>query len=253
MTCVVQGIELDALSRGAGPPLLVLHGFEPLDPAAPIVDLLTARFSLIAPAHPGFGRSPRPDGFETVYDLVHLYLALLDQLPHERVSLLGLSFGGWLAAEIAAAASHRLEKLVLVDALGIKVSGRETADILDVFTVHPDRVRRARWRDSRFAPDFDTMDDEALRIQARNWESLCLYGWQPYLHNPRLARWLSRISVPTLLLWGESDGIVAPAYGEAYARLIPGARFSLVAEAGHHPEIEQPVLVADRIRDFLES
>ena len=75
--------------------------------------------------------------------------------------------------------------------------------------------------------------------RARNWESLCLYGWHPYMHNPRLPRWLRHIACPTLVLWGASDGIVTPSYGEAYARLIPGARFELIPEAGHHPEIEQ--------------
>ena len=95
------------------------------------------------------------------------------------------------------------------------------------------------------------MTDEALVIRARNWDALCLYGWQPYMYNPRLSRWLSRIAVPTLVLWGASDGIVKPSYGEAYAALIPGARFQPIAEAGHHPEIEQPAAFADHVLGFL--
>ncbi|HMB87721.1 MAG TPA: alpha/beta hydrolase, partial [Methylomirabilota bacterium] len=127
------GIPLDVLRRGAGRPLLVLHGEAPLDPGAPVVDLLAAHAEVIAPTHPGFGHSARPDDFDTVYDLVHLYLDLLEQLPHERVTVMGLSFGGWLAAEIAATRSRRVERLILVDAVGIKVGDRETPDILDVF------------------------------------------------------------------------------------------------------------------------
>ena len=93
---------------------------------------------------------------------------------------------------------------MLVDALGIKLGDRETPDILDVFNTHPDTVRRLSWHDpQRFAPDFDALSDEALTRHARNWEALCLYGWEPYMYNPRLARWLGRIGLPTLVLWGE--------------------------------------------------
>jgi pimeloyl-ACP methyl ester carboxylesterase len=248
----VHGISLEVLRAGKGRPVLLLHGFQQIDPGAKFVELLARQAAIIAPSHPGFGRSARPDGFETVYDLVHLYLALIESLPYEKVNLVGFSFGGWLAAEIAAACVHRVEKLVLVDALGIKVSDRETPDILDVFNAHPDEVRRRTWHDpARFAPDLDAVTDEALVIRARNWDSLCLYGWQPYMYNPQLPRWLSRIAVPTLVLWGESDGIVKPSYGEAYAALIPGARFQAIAGAGHHPEIEQPAALADHMLGFL--
>ncbi len=252
-TETVHGIALEVLRSGAGRPVLLLHGFQQIDPGARFVDLLARRAAIIAPSHPGFGRSARPDGFETVYDLVHLYLAMIEAMPHERITLVGFSFGGWLAAEIAVACAHRLEKLVLVDALGIKVSDRETPDILDVFNTHPDEVRRRSWHDpARFAPDFDAMSDEALVIRARNWDSLCLYGWQPYMYNPQLPRWLRRIAVPTLVLWGASDGIVKPSYGEAYAALIPGARFQQIPNAGHHPEIEQPAAFADHVLGFLD-
>ena len=132
--------------------------------------------------------------------------------------MLGFSFGGWLAAEVAAACSHRLDKLVLVDPLGIKISDRETPDILDIFNRSPDEVRRRSWHDpDRFAPDFNAMSDEALVVYARNREALCLYAWHPYMYNPQLPRWLGRIKVPTLLLWGESDRVVTPDYGRAYA------------------------------------
>lgn len=250
----VRGIRLDVLRRGAGRPLLVLHGEAPLDPGAPVVDLLAAQAEVIAPTHPGFGHSPRPDDFDTVYDLVHLYLDLLEHLPHERVALLGLSFGGWLAAEIAAACPHRLEKLILVDAVGIKVSDRETPDILDVFNTHPAEVQRRRWHEpTKWAPDSDAMSNEALVAHARNREVLCLYAWHPYMYNPRLARWLGRITVPTLVLWGASDGIVAPAYGRAYSARILGARFEVIEAAGHHPEIEQPGAFVEHVRAFLSS
>ena len=251
---IVHGIELETVRRGAGRPILLLHGFQTIDPEAPFLDLLARYGEVIAPSSPGFGQSPRPNDFDTVYDLVHLYLELLETLPGEKVVLVGFSFGGWLAAEVAAACDHRLAKLVLVDPLGIKIGSRETRDILDVFNQSPDEVRQKSWHNpDRFAPDFNGMSDEALVTYARNREALCVYAWHPYMYNPQLPRWLARIRVPTLLLWGENDGIVTPDYGRAYSRLIPGSRFEVIARAGHHPEIEQPAAFVERVSRFLEE
>jgi pimeloyl-ACP methyl ester carboxylesterase len=223
-----------------------------VDPHAPFLDLLGRGFEIIAPSHPGFGLSPRPAEFETVYDLVHLYLDVLEALPYEKVALVGLSFGGWLAAEVAVKCCHRIDKLVLVDAFGIKISDRETRDILDVFNTSPHEVQRRSWHDAgRWAPDPNGLSDDALVARARSWEALSLYGWHPYMYNPKLKRWLRRITVPTLVVWGASDGIVAPSYGRAYSALIPGSRFELIEGAGHHPEIEQAEAFADAVAGFL--
>jgi pimeloyl-ACP methyl ester carboxylesterase len=97
------------------------------------------------------------------------------------------------------------------------------------------------------------MSDEALVVHARNREALCLYAWHPYMYNPQLPRWLGRITVPTLLVWGASDRVVTPDYGRAYSRLIPGSRFELIEQAGHHPEIEQPEAFVERVAAFLEE
>jgi pimeloyl-ACP methyl ester carboxylesterase len=251
---VVRGIELEVIWRGAGRSILLLHGFQTIDPDARFVERLSRHSEIIAPSSPGFGHSSRPKDFDTVYDLVHLYLELLDTLPSDKVTLIGFSFGGWLAAEVAVACSHRLDKLVLVDPVGIKISDRETPDILDVFENSPAEVRRRSWHDpDRFAPDFNAMSDEALVVYARNREALCLYAWHPYMYNPQLPRWLARIKVPTLLLWGESDRVVTPDYGRAYNRLIPGSTFELIEGAGHHPEIERPEAFVERVSRFLEE
>jgi len=250
----VGDLELEVVRRGQGRPLLVLHGFHTVPHDAPFLDLLGRHAEIVAPSHPGFGDSPRPADFETVYDLVHLYLEVLDTWPDGPVSLMGLSFGGWLAAEIAVKAGHRIDRLVLVDALGIKVSDRETSDILDVFNVHPREVQRRSWHTPEtWAPRYDDLADEQLVRIARNRDALCLYGWHPYMYNPQLKRWLGRIKRPTLVLWGTSDGIVAPSYGAHYAHLIPEARFEMIPEAGHHPEIEQPEIFADRVGRFLTT
>ena len=249
-----MSVDLEILRRGAGRPLVLLHGLAPLDPEAPVLDLLAAHAEVIAPTHPGFGHTKRPDDFDTVGDLVHLYLDLLARLPADRVTLMGLSFGGWLAAEIVATYTPRVEKLVLVDAVGIKVSDRETPDVLDLFNASPAEVRRRRWHDpDRFAPDYDAMEDDALVAHARNRDALCLYAWHPYMYNPQLSQWLRRVRVPALVLWGASDGVVTEAYGRAYSALIPGARFEVIAAAGHHPEIEQPEAFVERVVTFLKE
>ncbi len=246
----VHGIELEVQRCGAGKPVLWLHGFQPVRPDARYLALLGQHCQVLAPSHPGFGSTPRPKDFESVYDLLHLYGALLETLG--KVSIIGSSFGGWLAAELALRAPSRVEKLVLVDSLGIKVSDRETPDILDVFNVHPSKVRAAMWHDpARHGPDYDAMEDAELVGIHRNWESLSLYGWHPFMHHPRLTYWLPQITAPTLVVWGENDGIVKPAYGEALAKLIPGAGYAKIAAAGHHPEIEQPDAFADHVVGFL--
>jgi pimeloyl-ACP methyl ester carboxylesterase len=249
----IAGIDLEVIRGGLGRPLLALHGFQTIDPSAPFLAELAAHASIIAPSHPGFGDSARPADFETMYDLVHFYLDLLDTLPDERIDVIGFSFGGWLAAELAIKAGHRMNRLVLVDSVGIKVSDRETPDIFDVFNQHPEESIRRSWHDpARWRPPYDAMTDEQIVRIARNREALCLYAWHPYLHNPHLKRWLHRVRVPTVVLWGASDRIVLPSYGEAFARLIPGARFELIAAAGHHPEIEQAGAFVERVGAFLQ-
>lgn len=249
---IVHGIDLEVLRGGSGDPIVLLHGMRSLSATSRFVSLLAAQGSVVAPSCPGFGDSARPKDFDSVYDVVHLVRALLDAVPGEGVTLVGLSFGGWVAAEVAAAGHPRLARLVLVDPVGLKISDRQTADILDVFNRHPNEVRAAEYHDpDRFAPDFDAMEDAEIIRYARDRDALCLYGWNPYLHNSQLPRWLPRIAVPTLVVWGESDGIVRPAYGQAYAGIIPGARFSVLPNAGHHPDVEQPEALAGLIGSFV--
>lgn len=250
----VHGIDLEVLRGGQGSPIVLLHGMRSLTAASLFPALLATYSSVLAPSCPGFGGSKRPKDLDTIYDLVHLQRAVLDAVPGDNITLVGLSFGGWLAAEVAAAGHPRLARLVLVDPVGIKIGDRETADIVDVFNRSPNEVRRAAWHDpDRFAPDFDEMEDEDIIRHARDWEALCLYAWHPYMYNPQLNRWLGRIAVPTLVVWGESDGIVTPAYGRAFAGLIPGARFETIAGAGHHPEVEQPEALSQRIAPFMRE
>jgi pimeloyl-ACP methyl ester carboxylesterase len=247
----VRDTVLEVLRRGAGQPIVALHGFQPFDPNTRFLELLAQRGEVIAPSHPGFGDSPRPPDFDTVYDLTRLYLDVLESLPQKAV-VIGFSFGGWIAAEMASVCSHRISKLVLVDPLGLKLGGRESRDILDFFNVHPNTVRACEWHNpERFAPDFNSWEDAAIIRYARGRDALCLYGFQPFMYNPQLKRWLSRIAIPTLVLWGAADRIVTPDYGQRYAALIPSARFATIEGAAHHPEIEQPDAFVDHVAGFI--
>lgn len=244
------------------PPLLLIHGINPISPRAPFVTELAKRRQIIAPSHPGFGKSPRPPDFDTMYDLTNLYLDVLDSLPYPHIDVAGFSFGGWIAAELAVAGHHKLHRLILTDPVGIKIGGREDRDITHMFNTHPAELNRRAWHDPARRPAGiyglgwqttidDSMTDEDMIALARNWDSLCLYAWRPHMFNPQLKHWLHRIQVPTLLLWGASDGIVAPDYGRAYAELIPGGEFATIARAAHHPELEQPAAYVARLEAFL--
>jgi pimeloyl-ACP methyl ester carboxylesterase len=250
-TEVSDGVVLDVATYGAGPAALLLPGVEGARADQEFATRLGAGHTVLAPSHPGFDHSPRPDWLDSVEDLAYLYLDYLDRIDARDVTLIGCQFGGWVAAEMAVRSSARLARLVLVDAVGIKPGRREERDIADVFHMTRAELDRRTFHDVAKGPgDLSVADkDDVLRI-ARNEEALACFGWEPYLHNPRLLRWLHRISVPTLVAWGESDGIVTPDYGRAYAAAIPEARFELVAEAGHRPQAEQPERLSALIRDF---
>jgi pimeloyl-ACP methyl ester carboxylesterase len=239
------------MERGSGQPIVLLHGAGGPKHVGPFLDALEQHGRIIAPSHPGFGRTELPDWFEGVDDLAYLYLDLLDQLDLRDVILLGFSMGGWTAAEIAVRCTHRLKKLILVAPVGIKVGDRLTRDIPDIYALPPDEVVKLTYHDPSKATSPKTMTDEQLAEVARNREAAVHYLWEPYMHNPQLRRRLHRINVPTLLLRGASDGLVSADYARAYAQSIPGARLETIERAGHVLQLEQPQELADRIVRFI--
>lgn len=251
----VRGVKLEIIERGQGRPILWLHGEEGMDPRATFVDLLAGHGRVLAPSHPGFGHSPDVDTIDTVDDLAYLYLDLLADQNLRDVTLVGASFGGWVAAEMAVKCTERLGRLVLVAPLGIKVGDRETRDIPDIFALPPDEVVRLQYRDpARAAVDYTKLSDDELGVIARNREATVVYAWEPYFHNPKLRQRLHRITVPTLLLWGADDRFVtAEYYGAAYRDAIPNARLERLERAGHFPHVEQPDALVERVRGFLSA
>jgi pimeloyl-ACP methyl ester carboxylesterase len=248
----VNGVAIEMRQRGAGPTLLYLHPHIGLTGAQPFLDAAATRFAVHAPSHPGFGRSALPRHLTSVDDLAYVYLDLIEQLALDRIVLVGSSFGGWLAAEIATKASPRIARLVLIDPLGIRVSPEaDNADIVDFFATKQAELDRLAYHDpARARLDHTAMSEEDAYIHFRNRESAALFGWSPYMNNPKLKHRLHRVRVPTLVLWGESDFIATANYGQRYASLIPGASFAVIEHAGHFPHIEQPQAVADQIIAF---
>ncbi|MGE5271887.1 MAG: alpha/beta fold hydrolase [Thiohalocapsa sp.] len=250
----VAGISVETLILGSGQPLLFLHGGDYVAQNRPFLERLATRFRVVMPRHPGFGATPRPAWFRTVHDIAYLYLDLLDRLDLTDTLLVGSSFGGWVALEMAVRSEARLGHLVLIDSLGLKFGDREEREIADIYALPAEEVlRRAFVEPDRVVPDYAKLDDaEALAI-ARDREATALYGWKPYMHDPALRHWLHRITRPALVLWGDKDGIATPAYGEKLAASLPQAHFECIREAAHYPHIEQPEAVAAAIERFASS
>jgi pimeloyl-ACP methyl ester carboxylesterase len=250
----VAGVSLELEERGEGPPLLFLHPGEGLEPKREWLGLLARRCRVIAPHHPGWGNSSLPDWLMTVDDLAYLYLDLARTLGLHDAILAGACFGGWIAAEMAVRDTRRFGKLVLADPLGIKVGGVTDRDIADMHAIPHDEYQRLAWADpARGERDTMRLPETELAGIARGREAFARFGWKPYMHNPHLRRWLHRIDIPTLLLWGERDGIVGTGYGEAWRAEIPGARMEVIADAGHFPHWEQPQDFADRVWRFADT
>jgi pimeloyl-ACP methyl ester carboxylesterase len=250
----IAGTNLELVERGAGRPLLFLHAGEGLAPERPWLELLAARYRVIAPWHPGWGNSPLIDGMGVVDDLAYLYLDLAAELGLQDAVLVGADFGGWVAAEIMVRSTARFQQLVLIDPLGVKFVGREERDIADIHAMTRAEYLERAWADSaKGEVDFTHLPDSQLAMAVRAREAFALYGWKPYMHNPRLKRWLRRIDRPTLLLWGEADRVVTPAYGENWRQAIPNARLELIADAGHFPHWEQPQAVVAKLAAFVDG
>jgi len=247
-------VSLEVFTAGAGPPLLFLHGGDYFQQNRGFLDALAVHRRVIAPRHPGFGASERPDGFRTIHDLAYLYLDLIEQQRLEDAVLVGSSFGGWIALEMCVRSVERIRHLALIDAVGVKFGGREESDIVDIYALPQEELLcRTFFDPARAAPDYRELNDDDLTLIARDRAATVLYGWRPYMHNPGLRQWLHRVRVPTLVVWGENDGIVAPDYGQKLCRSLPNARFALIGKAGHHPQIERSDEVAAAIDSFVRA
>ena len=250
----VAGIELEIFERGRGEPILYLHGGAGIGSDIPFLELIAKERRVIAPSHPGFGRSSLPDWLDSVDDISHVYLELMDRLGLMRLDLVGFSIGGWIAAEIASKVPDRLTRLALIGPVGVKTGPPDKLDIPDIFAMSQEALDRLRLHDPGNNPvELAAMSDDELLIAARNRETLALISWEPYMHNPKLRHRLHRVEAPVLLLRGASDGIVSADYLSRYAALFANARIETIAQAGHLPQVEQREVTAKIILQFLAT
>jgi pimeloyl-ACP methyl ester carboxylesterase len=237
---------------GSGSPMLFLHGGGGAGSWLPFMSRLAATFDVIVPEHPGFGGSDTPPWLDTVPDLANFYLDFLEELGLDGVHLVGQSLGGWVAAELAVRNTSRLASLTLVAAAGIHV--KDVAQV-DTFLSNPEQHVRDLFHDQSLADALlargqrPELEDVALK----NRMTTAKLVWQPRSHDPHLQKWLHRIDVPTLLIWGDHDRIIPVEHGYAVHEARPGSRLEVLEGVGHFPHVERPSLVVDLIDDFIES
>ena len=238
--------------------IILLHGGAgPRSMQSLATALSSHNYRTITPVHPGFDNEPRPAYLMSVRDLATAYLALLDQLGVSDVIVVGNSMGGWLVAEMASRSPSRIGGFVLVNGVGIDTDGTDLT-ILNPFTVPPEQRAAAAWHD----PSNNTMlvppqGGAAMATMQNNQKAVAVYGGgDHFCYDPTLRGRLSggAVSVPVLVLWGESDRIVTVEYGRRYVDVLgKHARLEVVKEAGHFPHLEKPEVTLKLITEFVQQ
>jgi pimeloyl-ACP methyl ester carboxylesterase len=250
-TIAVRGREIRLFRRGTGQPLLYLHDAWAYRWSS-IHDRLAERYDVVLPIHPGFAGSGGFEELDRVEDLVFHYLDLLEVLGLERPILMGASLGGWIAAEFAIRHGGMLRALILVDALGLRVPGASTTD---VFQCDPAQMRAAIFADAdaplahELVPD--TPPPESIEAMLKARQVFARFAWQ-FPDNPKLASYLYRVKCPTLIVWGERDGVVPVIHGQVYRADIADAAFTILSSCGHLPHVERPEALANTVLKYLE-
>jgi pimeloyl-ACP methyl ester carboxylesterase len=227
--------EVTVQDRDRTRPFLLLHGGGGVMTMAGFADLLAERTHsrVLLPTHPGFGGTPKPGWLTSVTRLAQAYVTMLDQLDLTDVTVIGNSFGGWLAAEIALQESPRVSGVVIIDGIGIEVQGHP---MTDVSGLSPTEIRSYSFHDPSKAPAPPDTGGTGPSPDVR-----ALIGYTgPAMSDPAPARRLGGLAIPVHVLWGESDRIVDPEYGKAYAAAIPSSTFTLMPRTGHLPQVETP-------------
>lgn len=252
-TVAVAGIDVHFYRGGEGPPLVLLHGGDGNPGWLLHHQALAEQFSVYAPSHPGFGHTPGLAWITSIADMALFYLWFLEAVGLERAHLVGYDIGGWLAVDMAVACPHVVDRLVLVDAMGLKP---QRGEILDIFLIPLAEVRARSFCNPRQVPEWQQLygqqptPAEADRAEEA-LETLVRLCWKPYMHDPRLPFLLPRLKQPTLIVWGRADAIVPLECGELYQQSIAGARLAVLDGCGHYPHLEQPQAFADAVRPFL--
>jgi pimeloyl-ACP methyl ester carboxylesterase len=248
----VDGQGVDLWSAGSGPPLVVLHHDIGNPGWLPFYDRLAERHHVLVPSHPGFDTSDRPTWMRSVRDLASVYQWLFHEQQIERPFLVGLGFGGWIAAELATTGHGRYPALALVNPMGLQP--RE-GEIYDQFLVNAEEYITSGFVD--LAPYYATFGEPPGEDQLVTWEvnreMTTRIAWKPYMFNRSLEHLLRGVDAPTLCIAGEGDKLVPPVCAAQFSELIPGARLAEVRNAGHYLDIERPDELADLILGFFDE
>ncbi len=246
----LRGSKVNIWRAGKGEPVLFLHGLQGRNGHEPGLDELAKSFEVIAPDHPGFGRSENVDGVDDINDLSLFYLDLMDALKLERVHVVGQCIGGWLALEMAIYWGQRFKSLSLVNSAGIRVKDVPRGDL---FVCSEEDMIRMLFAGNGGVEWMKSIrgEGELEDIYERNRAAAAKYSWSPRLCNPKLDRWLHRVNAPVHIVWGEENRVLPPAYGEALKKLIPGASHATIANCAHLAHIEQPQKFAQEISQFI--
>jgi pimeloyl-ACP methyl ester carboxylesterase len=251
--CVrINRCAVEVLKGGAGPTLLFLHGAGGAHNWSPYMERLAEHYSLIVPSPPGYGRSDTPEWLDNVSDLAFFYLDFLEAQKLRDVHLVGNSLGGWLACEIAVRSTERLKSLTLVSPGGIHVKGVPKGDI---FLWSPETRVRNTFYDQKLAEArlTATPSPEEADIALKNHFATAKLAWHPRFYNPDLHKWLHRVRIPTMILWGDFDKVFPPAYGHAFRELIPNSELRIIPQCGHLPHQEKLDAFVDGVRANIEG
>lgn len=249
----IAGLETQLLR--SGPPqtdqaILVLHHDIGNPGWLPFYEALARRFDAVVPSLPGYGRSERADWMRSVRDLAAIEQWLLKELRLDRVSLVGLGFGGWVAAEMASLAPRQFQRLALVGAMGIKP---ERGEILDQAVLSHEAYVRAGFADQSCCDAVFGAEPDIDRLEA--WdvhrETTFRIAWKPYMYSQTLSHLLGGIEAPALVVWGRDDRVVPLECGERYREALADARLATIDDCGHFVEMEKPDELARLVTDFV--
>lgn len=237
---------------GSGAPVLYLHGIGMTKRWLPFHAALAERADVIAPEHPGFGDTPRPERIDGWLDVVLHYDEVLTALDLERVHVVGYDLGGWLAAELAVVYPQRVRSLTLIAPMGIRVAG---SPVPDRFRLNPERLAAATFNDDPepYRAHFEDPDrDETFFASYAESTMAALLTWTPR-YDVKLDSRLARVTSPALVIAAQHDRLVSEAHAARYASLLPAAQLMTIAGASHGLIAESPVEVAGHVHAHIEA
>ena len=244
--------EVGMTIRGDGPPVVVFPRDVIPPTPNPFLERLEEQHTVYVVDLPGFGRSPRPPWLRTVTQLATLGGHAIEHLGLPPCALVGMGFGGWVAADLATQAPGRFEALVLASPWGVKPTSGEIADFV-LFDLAEWAARGFHDPDRYTASCGDDVEFDVLRSWDNARESVMAVAWKPIGHSRPLAQMLSLLRTPTLIAWGAEDQIVPATCASDWASALPNCETVVFPEAGHQVDVEAPERLAEAAMKFIRN